>query len=201
MAIKKQSVSDWYGPGVLSGRDGFPLPHKNSNVGSEGPKRLVGTPKSTVKSTKKPIPTGQMKDKYGRTISRAEYEKREAFRKEKRSVPSGIRPDTSKNDKAESKRRKEYRKDAPNDSYRNKTRNTDLPKGISSRQVNSVTKSVAKKTTGTADAKDRAAALARKKLSDSYLTTIGRKAAQKTKGSADAKARAAAAARKKASGK
>jgi hypothetical protein len=199
--MAKKSVSDWYGPGVLSGRDGYPLPHKVSNVGSEGPKRLVGaprTPKAPVKSTKKPIPRGPLKDKYGRVISRAEYERREGFRDAKRSTPSAVRPNTSQIDKGESSRRKKYRKAAPSDAYRTKTRNLDLPTGISSRQVNFISGNTARSTAGTADAKARAAAAARKRVADGYLTVIGRNAAKKTKGTADARARAAAAARKKA---
>ena len=198
--MKKKTISDWYGPGVLSGRDGYPYPHKTSNVGSEGPKRLVGTPKRPVKSTKKAIekPT-KLKDKYGRVISREEFNKREKYRAEKRSVPSGVRPDTTKADKAETKRRKEYRKNAPSEEYRKITKNKNLPTGISSRQVNAAAKRVAKKTPGTADAKARAAESTRTKLSTGYVTRYAESkataAAKKTTGSADAKARAASAAR------
>ena len=197
--MKKQSISDWYGKGVVSGRDNVPLPHKAGavGVGVEGPKRKTPLKKKPVKSTKFPMPKKPLTDKYGRVISRGEFSQREDFRIKKASVPSAVRPlATKKTDKAEIKRRVTYRTGAPNDTYRTKTSNLDLPRGISSRQVNSVTKSVAQKTAGSADAKQRAASTARTKMSTDYVNSKAATAARaKKRATADTRARAADAVR------
>lgn len=165
--MAKKSISDWYGPNVLSGRDSQTNPHKTSNVGSEGPKRLTGMPKKKIKSTKQPMAPAPLVDKYGRKISRTEYMAREKFRASKKSgsTPS----DTSIMDKNESMRRKNYRMQAPDAVFRTVEKNIPLPYGLSSRKVNAATSAAAKKTAGTADAKTRAATAARKKVVTKYI--------------------------------
>jgi hypothetical protein len=165
----------WYGPGVVSGRESQAFPHKTSNVGNEGPKRKTPLKKKPVKSTKIPMASKPLTDKYGRVISRAEFNKREGYRK---TIRSGATADakertinssaTSLKAKTESKRRTKYRKNAPNDTYRTRTKNSELPVGISSRAVNTVTKKVAKKTVGTTDSKARAASAMRSKMASNY---------------------------------
>lgn len=138
--MAKKTLDDFYGPGVLSGR-GNPLPHMAgyASAGAEGPKRLMPKgkkPKVTApEGPKQSMPV--YRDKYGRRISKAEYEKRQGYR----STRSGQTADTAeRNRSGEMKRRKKYRKTQGKAAYGSgattKTRNQDLALGVSSRYVN-----------------------------------------------------------------
>lgn len=92
---------------------------------------------STSKPTAKPRPASTLRDKYGRQISREEFNRREAFR---RSLAGKSDAEKRKARKAEMKRREEYRKTEGAAKFGKRanliTRNRDLRKGVSSRKVN-----------------------------------------------------------------
>jgi hypothetical protein len=86
--------------------------------------------------------TPKYRDKYGRSISKAEYEKRESYRKRRKKKTA----DTNERGyKTEMERRKKYRnkygKNSEGYAATTKTRNQDLALGVSSRYVNKKPKS------------------------------------------------------------
>ena len=86
-------------------------------------------------------PTSQLRDKYGRKIDRAEFNRREAYRK---SLEGMTEAEKKKARKAEMKRREAYR--ARKGKGANIiTRNLDLKEGVSSRKVNKEMKAAAGK--------------------------------------------------------
>lgn len=148
MPSNKKNMRDWHGTGFVTDRGTTPLPHMGGpkGVGAEGPKRLmrrgpgsqgpiVPQPRNAAEGPKQSMPL--YRDKYGRRISKEEYEKREKFRKDRklRTADSNekVRP-------PEMKRRKKYRKTDGKKQFgagaTTKTRNQDLAMGVSSRYVN-----------------------------------------------------------------
>lgn len=157
--MAKKNLSNWSGPGFINDRGTTPLPHMGGpkGVGAEGPKRLSPLPsyaKSPAASknpvyakspaaSKKPGTEGPKqsmplyRDKYGRRMSKEEYEKREMYRKRRKKQTA----DQSERERlSEMKRRKKYRKGPGTAAYGSgattKTRNQDLALGVSSRYVN-----------------------------------------------------------------
>lgn len=92
----------------------------------------------------KPKAASTLRDKYGRQISREEYNKRESYRK---SLASMSDKDRAKARKAEMKRREEYRKTEGASRFGGRanliTRNLDIREGVSSRMVNKEMKAAA----------------------------------------------------------
>lgn len=134
----KKNLREWHGTGFVTDRGTTPLPHKGGpkGVGAEGPKRL--SPKGSKKTTV--TPRSGLKDKYGRKITRAEYERREAFRKRRAKMTAS---QAERATKTEMKRRKEWRESAKKNlgsAVTKTTRNKDLALGTSSRYVNKTTK-------------------------------------------------------------
>jgi len=160
--IKKKD--GYYGPGVVTDRDNPAFPHKKGylTLGAEGPKRKTPIRKTPVKSTKIPIKP-KLTDKYGRKISRAEFNKREKYRESLRTVPKAVRGKTTALKQAESKRRREYRSENSGVAYNIISHNKDMPKGMSSRSVNATSRAVGQKTVGTSDSKSMAASASRSK--------------------------------------
>lgn len=144
MAVNKKNLSEWHGTGFVTDRGTTPLPHMGGpkGVGAEGPKRLQPKkPKATTTTSR-----DGLKDKYGRKITRAEYERREAFRK-KRSTMTAAQAE--KATKVEMERRKKWRESAKKNlgsAVTTRTRNKDMATGTSSRYINARTKT---KTKGT----------------------------------------------------
>jgi len=114
--------------------------------GAEGPKRLSPRPPYSQGPTGTKKPNGAegpkrsmplYRDKYGRRMSKEEYEKREMYRKRRKKKTA----DQSERERpSEMKRRKKYRKGPGTAAYGSgattKTRNQDLALGVSSRYVN-----------------------------------------------------------------
>lgn len=97
-------------------------------------KELAEENKPETTSTKK---SDTLRDKYGRKISRAEYNRREAYRK---SLKGMSKAEQKKARKAEMKRREDYRKGEATTRFGEEAtrmfRNLDLREGVSSRTVN-----------------------------------------------------------------
>lgn len=138
MAVSKKNLREWHGTGFITDRGTTPLPHKGGpkGVGAEGPKRLQPRKPKKTTVTKR----SGMKDKYGRKITRAEYERREAFRK-RRSKMTVTQAKVAT--KKEMERRKKWRESAKTNlgsSVTKVTRNKDIAKGTSSRYVGAKTR-------------------------------------------------------------
>lgn len=99
---------------------------------------------STSKPTPKPRPASTLRDKYGRQISREEFNRREAYRK---SLEGMSDAEKRKARKAEMKRREQYRETEGTAKFGKRanliTRNRDIREGVSSRKVNKEMKAAA----------------------------------------------------------
>lgn len=140
----KKNLGEWHGTGFISGRATTPLPHNQGykTQGAEGPKRLSPRkPKTTTKT-----PRSGLKDKYGRKITRAEYERREKFR-ERRKKMTVTQAKTAT--RVEMERRKKWRDSAKKNlgsSVTKVTRNKQMATGTSSRYVAAKTRTATKGT-------------------------------------------------------
>lgn len=119
-----------------------------------------GKQAATAADKPKPKPRpADLRDKYGRRISRDEYNKREAYRK---SLASMSEADRAKARKAEMKRREEYRKGEGASKYgaaaSTINRNLWMKEGVSSREANRLIRSSAT----TAEARKKIQAIKRK---------------------------------------
>lgn len=106
-----------------------------------------GSDKPSTSSTStgpKPKNRPTLRDKYGRQISREEYNKREAYRQRVKGMSA---EEAAKARKAEMKRREQYRKSESSSKFGSRaltiTRNKDIREGVSSRMVNKRMKAAA----------------------------------------------------------
>lgn len=133
--MAKNDLGSWHGSGFVSGRATTPNPHNEGykTAGAEGPKRLQ--PRKPVKVTRPKYKKG-LKDKYGRLITREEYERRERFRKRRKKMTAS---QAEKATKVEMKRREEWRDKAETrlgSGVKRVTRNKNMATGTSSKYVN-----------------------------------------------------------------
>jgi DNA-binding protein HU-beta len=113
--------------------------------------------KASAEGPKQSSKRDDLKDKYGRSITRAEYNRREKFRKEQQGKSKAER---KKARKEEMERRKKFRQTTGKKIYGSKagkiTRNADLKEGVSSRKVNAeVRKAAAKSKQAAIDARKK----------------------------------------------
>lgn len=145
MAVNKKPMADWHGKGsgLVSDRGVVGYPHMGGyqSAGAEGPKRTSPAKKAP------PKPATNLKDKYGRAISRAEYERREKYRESRKGMSAAKAEAAAKAEKA---RREKYRATEGKRVYgaaaEKVTRNKTMATGTSSRYVAKTTKRAVKGT-------------------------------------------------------
>lgn len=141
--MARKDDTKWHGPGFLHDRNAKPLPHMGGpkGIGAEGPKRLQ------PKGAAKPKPSENLKDKYGRAISREEYNRREKYRESRKGMTAAQAERAAKVEKA---RREKYRQTEGKKQYgaaaEKVTRNKKMATGVSSRYVAAKTKRAVKGT-------------------------------------------------------
>ena len=135
--MAKNDIRDWHGSGFVTDRGATPRPLNRGylSAGAEGPKRLQPKKRKPVKVSKPKYKKG-LKDKYGRLITREEYERREKFRERRKKMTAA---QAERATKIEMERRRKWREKAEKrlgSGVKRVTRNKDMAKGTSSRYVN-----------------------------------------------------------------